>query len=100
PVVDFKPNVPQNAAGIRMDPPVSDPSAIGTMPAATAAAEPPLDPPVMRSGAQGFPVRPHAETVLVPPAASSCWLVFPKRIASASRMRAITVESWLRTLSR
>ena len=99
-MVGFRPNVPQNPAGIRMEPPVSEPSAIGTMPAATAAAEPPLDPPVMRPGAHGFPVRPHAETVFVPPAASSCWLVLPKKIASASRMRAITVESCSRRLSR
>jgi hypothetical protein len=72
PVVGLRPNVPHIDDGIRTDPPVSDPRANGTMPAATAAAEPPLDPPVIRSGSQGFAVRPHAETAFVPPAASSC----------------------------
>jgi hypothetical protein len=41
-----------------MDPPVSDPSASGTNPAATAAALPPLDPPGMRSWSLGFFVVP------------------------------------------
>jgi hypothetical protein len=49
---------PQNAAGSRIDPPVSEPSAIGTMPAATAAAEPEDEPPVIRSGSQGLRHRP------------------------------------------
>ena len=71
---------------MRMDPPVSDPRAHGTTPAATAAAEPPLEPPVMRRGSQGFPVRPHAETRFVPPAASSCWFVFPIMTSPASRI--------------
>ena len=44
PMVVFSPRTPQNAAGIRIDPPVSVPIANGTMPAATAAADPPLDP--------------------------------------------------------
>jgi hypothetical protein len=39
------PTSPQNDAGIRIEPPPSDPGAIGTMPDATAAAEPPLEPP-------------------------------------------------------
>ena len=51
----------------------------GTIPAATAAPDPPLEPPVIRAGSHGFPVRPHAETRFVPPAASSCWFVFPTR---------------------
>ena len=71
-MVGFKPKVPHIADGIRIDPPVSDPSASGVIPAATAAPEPPLDPPVMRSGSQGLPVRPQAEGMFVPPAASSC----------------------------
>jgi len=36
---------PQWEAGIRIEPPPSVPWASGRMPAATAAAEPPLDPP-------------------------------------------------------
>ena len=39
--------MPQNELGTRIEPLVSDPSAIGTRPPATAAPEPPDDPPVM-----------------------------------------------------
>ena len=53
PGVSRSPNRPQNAAGTRMEPPVSVPMASGTMPAATAAAEPLLEPPVVRSGKRG-----------------------------------------------
>ncbi len=48
------PNRPQQEAGIRIDPPPSPAEAIGTMPAATAAADPPLDPPGEQSVFQGF----------------------------------------------
>lgn len=41
----LKPNRPQHDAGIRIEPPPSDACASGTMPAATAAAAPPLEPP-------------------------------------------------------
>ena len=47
--------VPHSAEGIRSEPSVSVPSAAGTMRAASAAAEPPLEPPAERSGAQGLP---------------------------------------------
>ena len=43
-------------AGIRIEPPPSLAWAIGTMPEATAAAEPPLEPPVVRSVSQGLRV--------------------------------------------
>ena len=46
--------MPVNAAGWRMDPPVSVPSEAKHCPAATAAAEPPLLPPGMRVRSQGF----------------------------------------------
>ena len=45
PIDVFMPDSPQHAAGIRIDPPPSDPVASGTMPAASAAAVPPEDPP-------------------------------------------------------
>src|SRR5205823_2893930 len=64
PVVGFSPKVPHIDAGMRIDPPVSEPSAQGTIPAATAAADPPLEPPVNRATSQGLPVRPHADTRL------------------------------------
>lgn len=45
PYVGFSPTTPQNAAGCRTDPPVSDPSAAKQAPDATAAALPPELPP-------------------------------------------------------
>ena len=45
-------------AGVRIDPPMSDPISIGTKPAASAAAAPPDEPPLVRSGLWGFSVRP------------------------------------------
>jgi hypothetical protein len=50
----LSPTRPQELAGMRIEPPPSEACAIGTMPAATAAAEPPLDPPVLRVRSQGF----------------------------------------------
>ena len=46
------------AAGWRIEPPVSVPSASGAMPAATAADEPPLEPPGTRAGSHGLCVGP------------------------------------------
>src|SRR5215208_2992943 len=54
----FKPNSPQWEAGIRIDPPPSVPCASGTMPAATHAAEPPLDPPGLYARFHGLLVGP------------------------------------------
>ena len=45
--VGFKPNKPQQDAGIRIDPPPSLALAIGVILAATAAALPPEDPPAV-----------------------------------------------------
>ena len=58
PYVGLRPKMPQKAAGTRMEPPVSDPRATGQSPAATAAAEPPLEPPAIRPGFQGLQVVP------------------------------------------
>src|SRR5512133_2714808 len=54
PKVGLKPTTAQQAAGMRIDPPDSVPSAASAKPAASAAAEPPLDPPAVRPGAAGF----------------------------------------------
>ena len=54
PYVGLSPTIPQNAAGMRMEPPVSDPSEAAQRPAAVAVPEPPLEPPVMQSVFQGF----------------------------------------------
>ena len=50
----LKPNTPQKAAGIRIEPAPSEPWAMGPRPAATADAAPPLDPPEVRSSRHGF----------------------------------------------
>src|SRR3954452_11160680 len=60
PYVGFTPTTPQNAAGCLTEPPVSEPSAIGTSPAATAAAEPPDEPPGTRRTSTGFRAGPYA----------------------------------------
>src|SRR5690349_19268622 len=54
------PNSPQLADGIRIDPAPSLPCAIGTIAAATAAADPPEDPPAVWSGAHGLRLIPYA----------------------------------------
>ena len=45
--VGLMPTSPQQEAGMRTEPPPSEPWAIGTIPAATAEPEPPDDPPLV-----------------------------------------------------
>jgi hypothetical protein len=54
----FSPTSPQQLAGIRMDPPPSLACATATMPLATAAADPPLEPPGVRVVSHGLCVGP------------------------------------------
>ncbi len=56
PGLGLSPLTPHSAAGMRIEPAVSVPIAPGHMPVATATAEPPLEPPGMRSVSQGFAV--------------------------------------------
>ncbi len=58
PLVGFSPAVPQTCDGWRMLSPVSLPMSNGEPPAATMAADPPLEPPGERSRSYGFEVRP------------------------------------------
>ena len=85
--------MPVNAAGWRIEPPVSLPKASGTMPAATAAAEPPEEPPGERAGSQGLRVGPWHECSVEEPIANSSMLVRPTTIAPAARSRSTTVAS-------
>ena len=87
------PTTPQRAAGWRMEPPVSEPSASGAKPAATAAAEPPDDPPGTRLRSWGLRVGPNAEASVEEPMANSSMLVFPTITAPASASRVTTVAS-------
>src|SRR5262245_25754716 len=61
PYEGLSPTIPHRLAGCLIDPPVSEPSASGAIPAATATADPPLEPPGMRSVSQGFRAGPYAE---------------------------------------
>src|SRR5690348_2136328 len=49
----LRPTTPQQLAGMRIEPPPSLPSAIAPIPAAIAAAAPPLDPPAVCAGFHG-----------------------------------------------
>ena len=50
--------MPQNAAGLRRLPPVSEPVQSGAMPVASATAEPPDEPAADFAGSNGLPVAP------------------------------------------
>src|SRR3990172_4452159 len=76
-----------------MEPPVSLPSASGTMPAATAAAEPPDEPPGERDGSHGLRVGPRLEVSVDDPIANSPRLVGPTTTAPAARSFATPVAS-------
>src|SRR5262245_45110041 len=65
PRVGLSPTSPHIDAGMRIEPPPSLACAAGTMPAATAAAEPPLDPPGLKSGFHGLRVAPKASGSVV-----------------------------------
>ena len=71
------PTNPLNAAGMRVDPPPSLAVQNGTRPAATAAAEPPLDPPGVRSRFHGLRVVPHALVLVNAVTPNSGAAVFP-----------------------
>src|SRR5215210_5745743 len=91
PYVGLSPTTPQSAAGCRTEPPVSDPSAAGTIRAATAAAEPPDDPPATRAWSHGLRAGPNAECSVDEPIANSSQFVLPTRIAPAASSRSMTV---------
>src|SRR5215469_3425702 len=94
PYVGFTPTTPQNAAGWRTEPPVSEPSAIGTTPAATAAAEPPEEPPGTRVQSMGFSAGPNALCSVEDPIANSSMFVLHAMTAPAARSRETTVASY------
>src|SRR6202166_3646069 len=88
------PTTPHKAAGWRIEPPVSEPSASGARPAATAAADTPADPPGARSGAWGLRGGQNAEFSVEDPMANSSRLVLPITTAPAARRRSTTVASY------
>ncbi len=85
PRLGLRPTSPHSLAGTRIEPPPSLACATGTMPAATAAADPPEDPPVECSGFHGLRLGPKAtgSVVMVPP--NSGVFVRPRVINPAAR---------------
>ncbi len=80
---------------MRIEPPPSVACAMGTMPAATAAAEPPLDPPALCSSFHGIARR--AEQRAAPSRGrcpSSGVLVLPRKTRPARFRRAVISLSW------
>jgi hypothetical protein len=79
------PTSPQQEAGTRIDPVPSPPDAAGTTPAATAAADPPLDPPGVIDGDHGFTVGPNSDGSVVQWLPHSGVLVLPNTTSPAAR---------------
>ena len=61
----FSPNAPTKLAGIRVEPPPSLAVTSGTMQLASAAAEPPLEPPGVRSALHGLRVTPNTRFLVM-----------------------------------
>ena len=68
---------------MRTEPPMSVPSARGTQPAATAAPDPPDEPPGVSAGFQGLRVMPQSGDSVKPAWANSGVVVLPITIAPA-----------------
>ena len=93
PKLGLWPTTPQKLAGPRMDPPESVPVAMATMPEATAAPEPPLEPQVVQAGFQGLRVMPWSLLSVVPFQANSGVVVLPTMTAPWARKRSTTIAS-------
>ena len=96
PRVVLRPTRPHIAAGPRIEPPPSLACAAGTMPAATAAAEPPLEPPAVWVRFHGLRVGPKARGSDDGRSPSSGVLVRPSEIKPAAlilRVRKLSSRS-------
>src|SRR5512138_1786027 len=87
PRVGLRPNTPQHDAGMRIDPPPSPPPAHGTIPLATAAADPPDDPPVVREVSHGLRAGPKSSGSVNGVSPNSGVFVLPTTITPARRYR-------------
>ena len=90
----LSPTRPQQAAGIRIEPPPSLAWAIGTIPAATAAADPPDEPPVVRDWSHGLRVAPKRRVSVVGRMPHSGSVVVPTMMKPAALRRATTLWSY------
>src|SRR5215472_12477339 len=88
PKLGFNPNTPAKLAGMRMEPPPSVPSAKGQNRAASAADEPPDEPPGVFSLFHGLRVMPVRGESVDPFQPNSGVVVLPISTAPASRSRA------------
>src|SRR5215475_11327720 len=95
--VGLWPTVPQNALGIRTEPPWSPPRARSASPAATSAALPLEEPPAVREVAQGLRTGPVTEVWLAPEKQRSSQTALPVTVAPAASSRVTTVASRLGT---
>src|SRR5436190_468226 len=84
---------------MRTDPPVSEPSAAGARPPATATAEPLDEPPATRCtwGSHGFHGAPIGWLRPQPPNANSTMCVLPSGIIPAATSRSTAVAVWSAT---
>ena len=81
----FSPTRPHSLAGMRIEPPPSLACPTGTIPEATAAAEPPLEPPVDRVTSHGLRVGPYASGSVVGRIPHSGVFVLPTNTNPARR---------------
>src|SRR4051812_25925010 len=88
PTLGLKPTQPQKLAGRRIEPTTWVPSAAGTIPEPTAAAEPLLDPPGVRVGSCGLVVSWNGWLE-----ANSVVVALPRMMAPASRGACTEAES-------
>jgi hypothetical protein len=91
--VFLKPTSPCSAAGMRIEPPVSEPSAAHAAPLATLTAPPEVEPPGMRGSASSAAVAvlagvPWCGLMPTPENANSVRLVWPTSTPPAARSRA------------
>ena len=84
---------PQNAAGWRIEPPVSVPVAAGASRAATSAALPPDEPPGTRSTSHGFATGPCTLFSFDEPIANSSMFALPSVTVPAAARRSTTAAS-------
>src|SRR3954470_16855669 len=88
------PVTPHSAAGCRIEPPVSVAVAMGAPRAATAAAEPPDDPPGTSLRSHGFLTGPYQLVSFDEPMANSSMLVLPSVTMPAALSFSTTVASY------
>src|SRR5690606_16225538 len=94
PYVGLSPVRPVSAAGWRIEPPVSVPVAAGASRAATAAADPPEEPPGTFFRSQGFFTGPYQLVSLDEPIANSSMFALPSITVPACASRSTTVASY------